>query len=1163
MAPPSSYAKAAWANGDAAQQQQQQQPKSKQDRLKKLLQPPPASFALKAAVLLLHDFAEGQTVYLMDRNYMQNWLIWCIHQRAPVPGETTRLHESVRMAALQLHLTLPAVGMSYSDPGPVDNSTLSIAGHPLLLDATVQVYEAAETDSMDHTTVMNGSPRGYFASRTRSLGTNITKHQSSLRNMDRSLRNVDRVRSTPHQQQQQLQDAADSLVQQKYCVAVSERFYELLRSVHGVICDDFETVSFQPAVETERSVLLLHHRYYSHNDDHSTAATTADEEDDGAQPRPIEFRRKVVLHVTEKPKEMDTKGAPAVSLMERLMLEEQIVTPQLVVEVHPIKLLYSCMTSDAKDTTTAAAAVQNGSANTKLNGGTAVVAAAVAKRQIRGFVLVSRDAPAFAAVTALQRVAAPNKASQSVRLWSRWDYAASLSSSSKPPTAAYDGYELVDLDLLSNDLQSPLLLLPTDHMNGGHYTTTAAVPRLLTTGSWVEQHHAAADVKELELLVETRRTVNAPWPRIALELEQRLQPGDLVDAQDVAGKWYEAVVRQVDNDTVLVHYAGWASKWDSKARRRKPVPNGDSSSPPPSPAGVPSKVKAPAPLWSQSGRWRERLVPGDAVEVRDSSSIVERPKWYCGIVKRVGGPNDAPRPLRGGANLETYAMKEGDEKKPLQILGRTQQILVEVEQERSDKASIARNNSSPTTQSSDVKPHPPYLRWVDLFGEEICKAGTHLKEAQEEGPVTLRYEFDNSRKPVEVMKSHPMLGAGFMRESLRGTPPAPGSAGLHNLGNSCFLNSTVQCLNHIEPLTQFFLQDKYSKDLNKRNPLGSGGNVAVAYASLLKKMWAGNHSVLVPRLLKQTVANFAPQFDNSYQHDSHEFCQFLMDGLHEDLNRVKKKPYVEELEGFGMEDQKAAIESWRKHLLRHDSIIVDHCQAMHRSHLTCPQCGRESIKFDVYSSISLPLPTEKHQTTIKLEDCIEKFMEAEQLDERDAYYCPNCRRHVCALKLIALWSVPDILILHLKRFTFDTCMLSGGMLRSKVDNTVDFPINGLDLTKQVLGPIDPEAPPIYNLFGVSEHSGPTANSGHYTATIRNSVDGQWYRCNDSHVGLTSGEASITGGAYLLFYQRAKGITKWGGMHKVMKELGIDPYGGMEPIDKEGFRQVSTKKKKKG
>jgi ubiquitin carboxyl-terminal hydrolase 8 len=295
---------------------------------------------------------------------------------------------------------------------------------------------------------------------------------------------------------------------------------------------------------------------------------------------------------------------------------------------------------------------------------------------------------------------------------------------------------------------------------------------------------------------------------------------------------------------------------------------------------------------------------------------------------------------------------------------------------------------------------------------------------------------------------------------------------------------------------------------------------------------------------------------SSPQHDSHEFCQFLMDGLHEDLNLVKNKPYVEELEGFGMDDEVAAMESWRKHLLRHDSIIVDRCQGMHRSHLTCPVCGRESIKFDVYSSISLPLPQTKDKTNLRLEDCIEQFMEGEQLDELNAWYCPNCKKHVCALKMIAIWSVPDILILHLKRFTFNTCAQSGQVVRSKIDYQVDFPIETIDLTKQVLGPYDDDAPPIYKLVGVSEHVGTTANSGHYTATVRNSVDGMWYRCNDSHIGRTAGEAAVTGGAYLLFYQRKTGLSRWGGLEKAMQEAGN------KVADKEGYTRVKSKKNKK-
>lgn len=566
----------------------------------------------------------------------------------------------------------------------------------------------------------------------------------------------------------------------------------------------------------------------------------------------------------------------------------------------------------------------------------------------------------------------------------------------------------------------------------------------------------------------------------------------------------------------------------------------------------------PAPLWSRTNRWRERIQVGDTVEVRDSSSLAARPRWYRGEVKKVGHPEDPIRELSCGAELEQYEF-EGQEKGPLLLLWEYRQVLVEVREEKAEKAI----GHSAVVHETGKDPQDPFLRWVNLYGEEICEIGTHLKITKPTNqPVTLNYDLDPRRKPVEIMKGPTnMHGAGFVRESLRGVPPAPGSVGLHNLGNSCFLNSIVQCLNHVEPLSSYFLKDKYGADLNTKNPLGSGGMVATAYAKLQKKMWGGDYAVLVPRELKQTVANFAPQFDNSYQHDSHEFCQFLMDGLHEDLNRVKNKPYVEELEGFGMEDQQAAIESWRKHLLRHDSIIVDHCQGMHRSHVTCPSCGRESIKFDVFSSISLPLPQSKDKTNMKLEDCIEQFLEGEQLDELNAWYCPSCKKHVCALKMIALWSVPDILILHLKRFTFDTCAQSGQVVRSKIDYNVDFPIEQVDLTKHVLGPYDKDSPPVYKLIGVSEHVGTTANSGHYTATVRNSVDNKWYRCNDSHIGRTSGEAAVTGGAYLLFYKRKKGMSRWGGLEKVMLEQNIDPYGGNE-IDKQGFTQVKSKKQKK-
>jgi len=102
---------------------------------------------------------------------------------------------------------------------------------------------------------------------------------------------------------------------------------------------------------------------------------------------------------------------------------------------------------------------------------------------------------------------------------------------------------------------------------------------------------------------------------------------------------------------------------------------------------------------------------------------------------------------------------------------------------------------------------------------------------------------------------------------------------------------------------------------------------------------------------------------------------------------------------------------------------------------------------------------------------------------------------------------------------------------------------------------------LFQLFAVSEHLGPTANSGHYAATVRNCKDGRWYRYNDAHVGETTGDAAVTGGAYVLFYQRIKGSARWGGMEKFMIDRNIDPYGALD-TDQDGFTKVMSGKKKK-
>uniref|UniRef100_A0AAR2KR08 Ubiquitin carboxyl-terminal hydrolase 15 n=1 Tax=Pygocentrus nattereri TaxID=42514 RepID=A0AAR2KR08_PYGNA len=477
-----------------------------------------------------------------------------------------------------------------------------------------------------------------------------------------------------------------------------------------------------------------------------------------------------------------------------------------------------------------------------------------------------------------------------------------------------------------------------------------------------------------------------------------------------------------------------------------------------------------------------------------------------------------------------------------------------------------------------------------------------------------------------------------------------GLCGLSNLGNTCFMNSATQCLSNIPPLTEYFLKDKYQDELNEDNPLGMKGEIAKAYAELIKQLWSGKYSYVTPRPFKTQVGRFAPQFSGYQQQDSHELLAFLLDGLHEDLNRIRKKPYIQLKDAEGRPDKVVAEEAWENHIKRNDSIIVDIFHGLFKSTLVCPVCSKVSVTFDPFCYLTLPLPMKKertlevylvrldplakptqykltvpkvgyisdlcaslsalsgvpaekmivtdiynhrfhrifatnenlssimerddiyvfevavnrledtdhvvipvhlrekykqsgynHSSTLlfgqpflitvprtlseekfynllllrlpsllipfphmeykpqkkaffKLKDCIELFTTKEKLGAEDPWYCPSCKQHQQATKKLDLWSLPPVLVVHLKRFSYSRYM------RDKLDSLVDFPLRDLDMSEFL---INPNAGPCrYDLIAVSNHYG-GMGGGHYTAYAKNKDDGKWYNFDDSIVSPVS------------------------------------------------------------
>lgn len=194
------------------------------------------------------------------------------------------------------------------------------------------------------------------------------------------------------------------------------------------------------------------------------------------------------------------------------------------------------------------------------------------------------------------------------------------------------------------------------------------------------------------------------------------------------------------------------------------------------------------------------------------------------------------------------------------------------------------------------------------------------------------------------------------RTNQEGKPIVQGAVGLRNLGNTCFMNSTLQCLSNTPQLTEFFRSGSYKAEINTTNPLGWKGKVATEYANLINEMWGSKYKTVAPVKFKRVISDFQPRFSGYQQHDSSELLHFLMDGLHEDLNRVMVKPTTEQVDSKGRADAVVAKEAWDRHLKRNQSIIVDLCQGQLKSTVVCPDCGLKSVTFDPYMFLSVPLP---------------------------------------------------------------------------------------------------------------------------------------------------------------------------------------------------------------
>ncbi|XP_044503933.1 ubiquitin carboxyl-terminal hydrolase 25-like [Mangifera indica] len=312
--------------------------------------------------------------------------------------------------------------------------------------------------------------------------------------------------------------------------------------------------------------------------------------------------------------------------------------------------------------------------------------------------------------------------------------------------------------------------------------------------------------------------------------------------------------------------------------------------------------------------------------------------------------------------------------------------------------------------------------------------------------------------------------------------------GLRNLGNSCYLNSVLQCLTYTPPLANFCLNLKHSSlcDLARDCPFCILEKRIVRSLSL-------DLTLDTPAKIQSCLKIFAEHFRGGRQEDAHEFLRYVIDACHNTCLRIEKL----KRKGSDREALNGSVGNGT-------SVVKEIFGGALQSQVKCLSCGAESNKVDEIMDICLDV---LHSSSLK--DAMQKFFQPEVLDGNNKYKCDNCKKLVAARKQMSILQSPNILVIQLKRFE--------GMFGGKIDKIIAFEEILILSSFMCKASQDPQAE--YKLFGTIVHSGFSPDSGHYYAYIKDAM-GRWYCCNDSYVSPSTLQEVLSEKVYILFFSRA-------------------------------------------
>lgn len=334
-----------------------------------------------------------------------------------------------------------------------------------------------------------------------------------------------------------------------------------------------------------------------------------------------------------------------------------------------------------------------------------------------------------------------------------------------------------------------------------------------------------------------------------------------------------------------------------------------------------------------------------------------------------------------------------------------------------------------------------------------------------------------------IPQSHSSLSSLSIYQEQLDPLPEGVPSGLINLGNTCYMNAALQALYSIDLFRTLLI-------CNRRR-IESSRSLTSELSELFNVMKeSSNHrsastsAAISPANFKHAFSRHQSKFSGLGQQDAQEFLRYLINGVHEESNQANKRPRRRSpISGEGGQQQCAptnSAEAWSRYrAIVDDSPFVDILVGQLCSTITCSQCQNESHCWDPFWDLSLPLAsahTHNRYGECNLLDLLDEFTAKETLDSDERPICERCKKATKSTKQISLARLPQVLILHLKKFTNDGYKLSCPNVRIETKLRFD--------DRQV----------VYHLKACISHHGHSSSSGHYTSHCEYS--NRWFNFDD-------------------------------------------------------------------